>query len=192
MKILYIHGFSSSGNATKANILRKHFGESKVIAPTLPVNPIENLELLDDIIDAYENKIFVIGSSLGGFYANYLQKKHNLPCLLLNPSVQPHITLKIRIGLGVHFRQGTNEKFELTEKHIEIFKELFDEVNCFKANPKLLNIIICKNDDLLDHSKTLELLKEANSVKVLKTGGHTMTNFESQIPYIKRLIMNYL
>ncbi len=191
MRILYIHGFSSSGNATKANILRKHFGESKVIAPTLPVNPVKTIALLHNIIDDGSGEIFAIGSSLGGFYANYMHKKCNLPCLLLNPSVQPHITLENRIGLGMHFRQGTNEKFELTERHIEIFKGLFEEVVCVKADPKLLNIIICKNDDLLDHSKTLELMNEANSLKVLKTGGHTMTNFESQISYIKNLIKNY-
>ncbi len=192
MKILYIHGFSSTGNATKANILREYFGKSMVIAPTLPINPIETLSLLNEIIEDENKTIFLVGSSLGGFYANYLRKSMNLPCLLLNPSIKPHLTLKKRIGLGEHFRQGTGEIFVFRQEHIEIFKDLFNELQLIRGDSKLLNVLLCKNDDLLDHSQTLEYLKTVNMLKVLETGGHTMTNFESQMPFVKKIIMNYL
>lgn len=191
MKILYIHGFSSSSKAKKAGILRKHFGSKDVIAPSLPINPYDTIEILSKIIKTEKDNFLLIGSSLGGFYAEYFLRNHNKPCVLLNPSISPHISLKKRIGLGKHFRSGNNEMFELTQNHINIFKELFSKMSQKPANPEYLNIIVCKNDDLLNPDLTLKHFGFTNKTIILDSGGHTMTNFESQLNLIEQLLIHY-
>ncbi len=79
--------------AVKANILKKHF--PNVFAPTLTVNADLNIDLLESAIKLYIPfyDISLVGSSLGGFYSIYLSNKFNLKAILINPAVNPSITI---------------------------------------------------------------------------------------------------
>jgi uncharacterized protein len=191
MKILYIHGFLSNGNARKASVLKKHFGQHSILAPSLPVNPMETTKIISDIYNSEMKPDFIIGSSLGGFYANHFQKKYNTPCILLNPSIKPHITLKEKFGIGKHINPDTEELFILKEEDIVFFENIYNETVLIEDNPKLRNLIICKNDELLPFEETLSFYKERNTTILLEEGGHKMENFEEQIPIIKKIINEY-
>ena len=69
--IIYIHGFSSSANSTKGQILKDYFaGKDNVLTPGLPEEPNKTIKHLEDLIkSANGEKVMLIGSSLGGFYA---------------------------------------------------------------------------------------------------------------------------
>lgn len=47
--------------------------------------------------------ITLVGSSLGGFYSIYLSEKYNLKAVLINPSVEPWVTMKKHIGEHKNF-----------------------------------------------------------------------------------------
>lgn len=49
-KILYVHGFASSGQSTTPQNLKILMPEAKIIAPDLPIEPFEAMDLLNDII----------------------------------------------------------------------------------------------------------------------------------------------
>lgn len=71
MKILYIHGFNGTPVGPKVDMLRQSFKNSEIIAPQhdsraenvfhLLGGIAEDLDSIDDVI---------LGSSLGGFWAN--------------------------------------------------------------------------------------------------------------------------
>ena len=91
-KILYLHGFASSANSTKANLIntfiKKNTKSTQILIPDLD-NDIESAYLQIDLIIKKESPSSIIGSSLGGFYATYFSDKYNLRCVNVNPAVPP-------------------------------------------------------------------------------------------------------
>jgi len=87
-KILYLHGFASSGASGTVEILRKEFfGKSEservaVIAPDIPVDPVEALPLIKDIA-LKELPTLIVGTSMGAMYA---QQLHGFERICVNPS----------------------------------------------------------------------------------------------------------
>ena len=76
-KILYLHGFGSSGASGTVELLRKSFWETDaahraaVVAPDIPVDPAIALPMLKELA-AKEQPSLVIGTSMGGWYAQQL------------------------------------------------------------------------------------------------------------------------
>ena len=74
-KILYLHGFGSSGTSGTVEILRKEFmgtGVSdrvRVIAPDIPVDPKAALPFIKEIAER-ERPTLVVGTSMGAMYAH--------------------------------------------------------------------------------------------------------------------------
>ena len=88
-KILYLHGFASSGASGTVELLRKWFWEraepahrAVVVAPDIPLDPLVAEKTLEAL--AYdEMPDLVIGTSMGGMYAQML---HGFPRICVNPS----------------------------------------------------------------------------------------------------------
>jgi predicted esterase YcpF (UPF0227 family) len=83
-KIMYVHGFASSGSSGTVMALRRHFLGWRVVAPDLPVDPFEALQLLRDTIEA-EKPDVVIGTSMGGMY---VQQLRGIRRIVVNPSFE--------------------------------------------------------------------------------------------------------
>jgi predicted esterase YcpF (UPF0227 family) len=64
-KLLYVHGFASSGSSGTVMTLRRYLTGWRVIAPDLPVDPFEAMELLRKMVDEEQPDI-VVGTSMGG------------------------------------------------------------------------------------------------------------------------------
>ena len=94
--IIYLHGFASAGFGVKAQKFLEYF-EEEIIIPTLPTIPNLAMATLEQLIEAFLHrgeKVSLIGSSLGGFYALYLADKYDLKAVLINPAVYPWVTLE--------------------------------------------------------------------------------------------------
>ncbi|MCR4765468.1 MAG: esterase [Bacteroidaceae bacterium] len=83
-KIMYVHGFGSSGASGSARGIRILLPKATVIAPDLPVHPAEAMDLLHRICDT-EKPDMIIGSSMGGMYTEML---YGFDRLLVNPAFQ--------------------------------------------------------------------------------------------------------
>lgn len=81
-KILYVHGFGSSGRSGTVGRLRQVLPQALVIAPDLPVHPGEALALLHKVCQQ-ECPDLIIGTSMGGMYAEQL---HGFDRILTNPA----------------------------------------------------------------------------------------------------------
>ena len=69
--LMYIHGYASTGNATKAQLLRRMFPDCRVVSPTLRYeqeSPDEIQATLRRLMDINHVRL-VVGSSFGGYHA---------------------------------------------------------------------------------------------------------------------------
>ena len=92
--VLYLHGFRSSPLSTKARLthawVRAHRPDLHWWCPQLPGSPAAAMELImDGIADWPWDRMAVIGSSLGGFYASVVAERTGCRAALLNPAVDP-------------------------------------------------------------------------------------------------------
>lgn len=131
-KIMYVHGFASSGSSGTVMTLRKNFLDWRVVAPDLPVDPFEALELLRETVRREQPKI-IIGTSMGGMYT---QQMWGVPRIVVNPSFEMSRTLLFN-HIGKHKytakRKDGIMEFRIDKKVVEQFKlmekTLFDGIN---------------------------------------------------------------
>lgn len=195
--ILYIHGFRSKGDGEKAKALQAYFPNEKVISPSLTTKPLEDAETLKDIIFQYsQEKIIVIGTSLGGFYAHYLSRIFHLNCFLINPSFNPWESLKDSLGVNTVYgseKEGdlTPETFELTQEHLNQFEHLGNEINVPLStySKALINLIISVDDEVINHAETLVKFRDCK-IKLFDNAGHIFTKFEEILPNVKIILEN--
>ena len=83
-KIMYVHGFASSGQSGTAKRIRTVFPNATVIAPDLPIHPQEALDLLHRTCDT-ERPDLIIGTSMGGMYTEQL---YGFDRIVVNPAFQ--------------------------------------------------------------------------------------------------------
>lgn len=82
--IMYVHGFASSGSSGTVMALRRYLSHCRVVAPDLPVDPFESMELLKKTI-MEESPLVVVGTSMGGMYT---QQLWGIPRIVINPSFE--------------------------------------------------------------------------------------------------------
>ena len=134
-KILYVHGFASSGQSGTVTRIREVFPNATVIAPDLPVQPEEAMDLLRRTCDA-EKPDLVVGTSMGGMYAEML---YGFDRVLVNPALQMGDTMKEHGMIGAqHFqnpRQDGVQDFIVTKALVKSYKEMTE--HCFAGvNPE--------------------------------------------------------
>jgi predicted esterase YcpF (UPF0227 family) len=192
--ILYIHGFGSAGNGDKAKFLQREFPDQLVLSPDIPVDPMEAIRYLTMLLDrnrlvatlaTMNERLIIMGTSLGGFYADYIGRIYGARVILFNPSTQPWETMANRIGKHNNFKTG--EEFEVTPAHIDSFKHLGEFMDHI-GDPEWCsyNVFLGSEDDQIDPALARERFKYAN-VKTYETD-HRFSIFEDVIKNNRSLI----
>ena len=128
-KILYLHGFGSSGASGTVELLRKAFWETDaahravVLAPDIPVDPAVALPMLKELA-AKERPDLVIGTSMGGWYA---QQLHGFTRICVNPSFtlsKMYNVLHVGKHKWLNKRKDGATEFHVTKETIAHFQEL--------------------------------------------------------------------
>lgn len=83
-KVMYVHGFASSGQSGTVTRLHEFMPNATVIAPDIPIHPAEAIELLHRTCEE-EQPDLIIGTSMGGMYTEQL---HGYDRILVNPAFQ--------------------------------------------------------------------------------------------------------
>ena len=120
MKIIYFHGFASSGATGTAQMLRAMMPEVEVLSPDIPVDPVEALPFLQTLV-ATEQPDLIIGTSMGGMYA---QQMRGYRKICVNPAFNMSKLSKV-LRPGVHkFLNGRKDNakdFRITKEIIQHF-----------------------------------------------------------------------
>ena len=130
-KILYVHGFASSGSSGTVTKIREMLPGATVVAPDLPLHPAEAMELLRGLCDE-EKPDLIIGTSMGGMYTEMLYGHDRI---LVNPAFQMGDTMLKHGMLGrntfLNPRQDGQTEFFVTKPLVEEYKEM--TAQCFSA-----------------------------------------------------------
>jgi hypothetical protein len=178
--IIYIHGFGGSGEGSKAKAFRAYFKsiDEPFIAPSLSHVPELAIKTLEELIDSYYGDVKLIGSSMGGYYTMYLAEKYDVQAVLINPSIQPTVTLKRAIGQAPSFYDESH--FEWNTKHLEMLKHYQTEV----TDQNKLLLMVQKGDDLLNYQEAIDFLPDAEQL-VEEGGNHSFDNIEQHFEKIR-------
>lgn len=177
MSVLYIHGFGSCGAGNKVQILQTHFGQAQVISPDLPIDPQQAIDYLQQIVDTKEINLLV-GSSLGGYYADYLNAEFHIPSVLINPSTRPFDTLKKYVGTNTNWCSG--EAFEWKSEYCDTLQTMYREEAL--ADEDYL-VLLQSADEVLDHRLAEERYRQ-HRVIVEQGGNHRFENLGDYLPAI--------
>lgn len=180
--LIYLHGFNSSPQSHKAQVLGRYMEArglgASYLCPTLPHWPEQAVAAIAaEMARLPKQSVTFVGSSLGGFYATWFAEKHGLKAVLINPAVHPHRGLRAFLGLQQNLHTG--EKYELTEAHLAQWARLF--VPAVTASRYLL--LVETGDELLDYREAVGKYAGAKQV-VVQGGDHTLQSFPDHIPLI--------
>ncbi len=179
--ILYLHGFCSSPESWKARFLRDTLVQrgqgDHFHCPFLSHIPRQAIGQAENIINAANGPLTLVGSSLGGFYATWLAERFDLPAALINPAVMAPISLEKYIGTQTNLH--TCETFEFTADEIGQLRAL--EVQHVTPERYLLMVETC--DEVLDYRQAVERYAGCRQI-ILDGGDHSFTRFPEYVPQL--------
>jgi predicted esterase YcpF (UPF0227 family) len=186
VKVVYFHGFGSSGNGAKAQELRTRFGDENVWSPDLPLNASEVISMVSDYVRSVNDyPIIFTGTSLGGFYANYFAQKFDCKCVLVNPAINPGQSLSRAIGEHTNYDSGLT--FELTQQHLDKWTAMADSLD--DVNGALINLFVALDDEVIDAEKMLAAFPHYHYRKTFETGGHRFSaHWPEVVDFVETLL----
>lgn len=128
-KLLYLHGFASSGSSGTVTLLRHEYWERRssdkvvVIAPDIPADPSEALPMLKDLATK-EMPTLIVGTSMGAMYAQQLR---GFERICVNPSFGMS-KLYSQLSVGRHKwlnpRKDGSTTFQITKEIVANFAKM--------------------------------------------------------------------
>jgi predicted esterase YcpF (UPF0227 family) len=174
--ILYLHGFRSSPNSRKAQhllaLMRARGLAGDYLCPQLPASPRAAAEIALAAAQLEPNdKLAVIGSSLGGYYATWLAERVGCRAVLLNPAIRPYEDLRAHLGRQAVF---------YSDASIEMKPEYLDELLALEV-PRVTRLeryflIAATGDQLIDW-RTMVARYPGCRQKVIEGSDHELSDF---------------
>lgn len=163
VKALYIHGAFSAfkPESEKVKNLQKAFdvvGASYSMESTFD----ENKDMLVEFCRTNDVD-FIVGTSLGGLYASEVSAELSIPAVMINPCVEPAMSLGTIIGTHKNFTTGIEET--LTQEIVNTFPTAANvSSNCI--------IFVGMKDTLIDSQKTIDLYGTITKVVANESEDH--------------------
>ena len=123
MKLIYFHGFASSGASGTVEMLRNLLPQATVIAPDIPVDPIEALPMLQQLCED-EHPDIIVGTSMGGMYA---QQMRGFLRICVNPAFNMSTNSSVLKTGTYKFHNGRKDnqkEFRITKDIIQHFNQM--------------------------------------------------------------------
>lgn len=182
--LLYLHGFRSSPQSTKARTMAQLMAAQQPQVhwwcPQLPPSPRAAMDrVLQGIADWPRASMAVVGSSLGGFYATWVAEQTGCKAVLLNPAVDPARDLAGYIGEQTSWHDP-QERFFFKPEFVQELRDL--------ACPGLTQAgrylaIIAKGDEVLDW-REMQARYDGAHIKLLEDGNHALSDFDAHLPAV--------
>jgi len=184
--VVYLHGFRSSPRSSKASMTGnavKALADAQLqfewYCPQLLASPKASMDMVIKHIEATKaQRVIVIGSSLGGFYANYLAEKYQCKAVVLNPAVRAARELAPHVGMMTWY--DSNEPLDFLPEYIDELLALQIEKI---SNPEQFFLIAAKGDELLDWQEMVDYYSGARQL-VLEGSDHGISEYAEHLPAV--------
>ena len=190
--LLYLHGFNSSPESAKAQQTQQWFGQNapgiEFICPSLPPYADQAMALLMDIVEArLPEPVFLIGSSMGGFYASCLAERYAefaIGAVLINPAVSPARGLDKWLGENSNYHSG--EKWLFEQRHIAEYHR-WDPAAIKNKNNYL--VLLQSGDEVLDYRDAEQRYQGCKII--LESGGdHSFIDYHRHLETIHQFLVS--
>lgn len=180
MKILYLHGFGSKfdKSSDKIKSLEKIGDVVGIdIDYTLPKDSI--ISKITNFVN--DNKIeLIVGTSMGGYMAGHVGTKELVPHVMINPAIDPSVSLLKYIGDGYNY---SGKHYNLSENTIKQYEPL--------DTPREMGLLILdKGDEVIDYKETLDKIGKSDSI-VFDGGSHRFDHMEESLDKILSFVATY-
>jgi len=173
--VIYVHGYGSTGNTDTAKNLRATFaGEFDVISPTYDCsNPLAARDQLTGLIESLkQDNPIIVGTSLGGFFANLVARLCDIPVIAVNPSTQP---------------SGSLHKYGENAEALAGYQQLEVQERSQAVQPRRI-VILGTRDDVVNPHTNGALLTENTETVWLDMGHRIEPAFYSTIAdFVRKL-----
>lgn len=179
--LLYLHGFRSSPRSVKAQQMRAAVQDRHPdvtwFCPQLPPSPRAAMALVAGAIAGWpRERMAVVGSSLGGFYATWVAEETGCRAVLLNPAVDPARDLRGYIGEQTAWHDPA--------EHFYFAPEYVGELRALEKgpvrDPGRYFAVIAKGDEVLDWREMTGRYPGAR-IKLLEGSDHAISDFDRHI-----------
>jgi uncharacterized protein len=189
--LLYLHGFRSSPQSAKARRvmgwLAAHRPEIRGWCPQLPPSPRAAMDRVEAQLASWESeadaasgtpwrdRLVVIGSSLGGFYATWVAERTGCRAVLLNPAVNPARDLAAYIGEQTTWHGDERFFFE------PCFVDELRAMNFARCRaPERLLAVIAQGDEVLDWREMVGRYP-GSTIRLLEGSDHALSDFDDHL-----------
>lgn len=159
--------------------------EHRWVCPQLPASPAQTIALCNRLIEQAQERglrpqtgLVIIGSSLGGYYANYLTERWRCRAAVLNPAVYPARTLAAQVG--THTLYHSDDPFVFLPEYVDELAELSTGK---PAHPQRYYLLACKGDEVLDWRDMADWYAGSQG-RILDGGDHGISDFERWMPEV--------
>ena len=182
--VVYLHGFRSSPQSTKAIRLAAWFAANRPgVAWWCPQLPASPAAAIDDVLAGISawprDRMAVIGSSLGGFYATVVAERLGCRAVVLNPAVDPARDLASAVGATTAWH--SDEPFVFRAEYV-------DELRRIAPPPALTDpgrylAVIAKGDEVLSWHE-MSARYAGCRVRLVEGSDHALSDFDEHLPEV--------
>ena len=181
--LLYLHGFRSSPQSTKARRMaawvKAHAPRLTWWCPQLPPSPREAIELLIQGVAAWPvERMALVGSSLGGFYATVLAERLGCKAGLLNPAIDPARDLARHIGETQAWH--SEERFLFLPEYVD---QLRDMTPGELSRLSRYFAVIATGDEVLDW-REMSARYRGSHLRIVEGSDHALSDFDTHLPHL--------
>lgn len=181
-KIMYIHGFMSSGQTGTVTLLQDLLPNATVVADDIPLHPADGFAMLSEMAER-ENPDLIIGTSMGGMYAEMLKGYDRI---LVNPAFEMGQTIGKQGMIGKQTYQNPRKDGQMEVMVTKALEKEYDEMthHCFQAvtpdeQPRVFGLF-GDEDPMVN---TFDLFRQYYPQAIHFHGEHRLT---------EKIIMHYL
>jgi len=203
--MLYLHGFRSSPDSLKARLMARAMAERGLAAdwhcPQLPASPAAALDLalewvrdrlgveaagarqggmMPGIAAAAADRLTVVGSSLGGFYATWLAERLGCRAVLLNPVV--HAARDLATQVGSHRTFHGDEPFEFLPGYVDELARAEADIPVL-TRPERYFLLAATGDEVLDWREMRDRFAGGRQ-RIIEGGDHGLSDFADWLPEV--------
>jgi len=182
--LLYLHGFRSSPQSFKAQRMAQVVNAlpkpPQWWCPQLPPSPAQAMAMVHEGVAHWPvQRMAILGSSLGGFYAHVLARQLGCPVVLLNPAVHPARDLSGYIG--------EHPAWHDPAQRIHFDASFIDELRALEATPSLHTpptlAVIATGDEVLNW-REMQAAYGYDRLRLIEGSDHAISDFDAHLPEI--------
>ena len=194
MNLVYLHGFKSNPMSLKAQQLGEYLAEHEphiqFHCPDLNFSPQQVMDDLSKFIESLD-RVALIGSSFGGFYATQMVARFGCPAVLINPAMRPWQLFAELYGQD-QLPYTVAPTWTLTAVDLSVLSDL--SFACFDRADKML-VLLQQGDEVLDYLEAQRYYNQQYPPAMVITeygGNHAMDNFNEKIPMLLSFLKHSL